>query len=311
MLVPEPSGNLMRMMLKEQDAENLHAVSKEEHADIHQFKDISTKNRGMKKKKKKKKEIVPEEERTTVLVTRSESTVENGVSRTKEKILLPESVIAGSTPVKAKLTPMPKEIANMKDQLGNIIKVPEELLDTFMQVYKDSSTEISKDFLSKIAPVYLAFDDAMSFSTVAMRDGLSFDTEIDLEIVPLLEWVTRLAALEKFLTMMPISKELKDKFMSLSTFKAVEKCFQKKFGGFEKDAVSTDNKVAGIVTSIGTGKQTQIPDSREKMYNMLDGLQRMADASKRGQTVNVSKRAKQSTTDARPPIGAAMMKKKR
>lgn len=166
----------------------------------------------------------------------------------REMILLPNKT-QGDVPSQPKLKSFPNDTDKIKDLLGNIVKIPKSQLDQFMALFKQSSADISSTFLEQIAPVLLSFEDAMNYSTVALRDGLSYDGEIDLEILPMLEWVTRLTVLEVYINKLPISDTTKMLFLRLCAIKAVDKAFlTKNISGI---TTNVDNKVAGIVTSLG------------------------------------------------------------
>lgn len=180
----------------------------------------------------------------------------------KEVILFPEKNNLDS-PKKSKLKKATKEVEKMQDKLSNIIKVPKEQLDNFMSIYNKSSSSLSSEFLSSIAPVFLSFEDAMNYSTVALRDGLSYDGEIDLELMPLLEWAARLNTFELYLKQLTsLSEDTKSRLIRLSTSRAVEKAFSSRpnLTGYG----NTSNKVAGIVTSLGTTEKERKANSALK-----------------------------------------------
>ena len=195
----------------------------------------------------------------------------------REVIMFPEKTSSDS-PRKSKLKHAPKEIEKMQEQLSNIVKVPKEQLDTFMDSYNASSKNISTIFLKSIAPQFLAFEDAMNYSTVALRDGLSYDGEIDLELLPLLEWSTRLNTLEIFLsTLKSMSKGTKDRIIRYSTIKAIEKVFNSK-QSFNQSMSATHNKVAGIVTSLETKDTTKVKSAVDLINNLKQSANKAKDA---------------------------------
>jgi hypothetical protein len=193
--------------------------------------------------------------------------------RTREVIMFPEKQNFDS-PKKSKLNKASREIEAMQGKLSNIVKVPKEQLDTFMQVYNDSSKNISTEFLASIAPTFLAFEDSMNYSTVALRDGLSYDGEIDMELAPLLEWATRLNVLELFLTQLTsLSEETKTRIVRLATMRAVEKAFMSK--GPAGGLTGTHNKVAGIVTQLTSGAE------KTKTRKALETVQKLKQSADR------------------------------
>jgi hypothetical protein len=176
----------------------------------------------------------------------------------KETIYIPEKT-SSDVPKAAKLGRLPKEVEKIQGKIDNLVKVPKEQLDQFMQVYTDSSKGIANDFLTRIAPVFLSFEDAMSYSTVALRDCLSYDGEIDLEILPLLEWAARISVLATFLDKLGLPYVYKKRFMQLSIAKAVEKAFLTKNSMLGTTVgISAQNRVAGIVNT--PNKTTTTPN---------------------------------------------------
>jgi hypothetical protein len=194
--------------------------------------------------------------------------------KSREVILFPEKTNLDA-PKKSKLKTATKEISSMQDKLTNIVRVPTEQLDTFMNSYNMSSSRVSKEFLGTIAPAFLAFEDAMNYSTVALRDGLSYDGEIDLEILPLLEWATRLNTFEVFLeNLTSLSITTKKRILRVATIKAIEKAFTTKTSSSMLYGAN-NNKVAGIVTSLDEERQVKVKqamDSVSKLKKLSDGV---------------------------------------
>jgi hypothetical protein len=133
----------------------------------------------------KMKKLLLVDEKPVVRKKKITAEVLTAVSKKKKKkkirevIMFPEKQNFDA-PKKSKLNKASKEIEKMQGKLSNIIKVPKEQLDTFMEVYNSSSKNIATEFLASIAPTFLAFEDSMNYSTVALRDGLSYDGEIDM-----------------------------------------------------------------------------------------------------------------------------------
>jgi hypothetical protein len=194
----------------------------------------------------------------------------------REVIMFPEKTNSES-PKRSKLNKASKEVSAMQDKLTNIIKVPKEQLDTFMEVYNNSSKGISTQFLASIAPVFLAYEDAMNYSTVALRDGLSYDGEIDLELAPLLEWAARIATLEVYLNALTaMSDETKSRFLRLAVSRSVEKAFATKGG--PAGLTGTHNKVAGIVTTLQPGSNAK--NKVKKAIETVNSLKRVSETVK-------------------------------
>jgi hypothetical protein len=207
------------------------------------------------KKKKKKKVIAP-----------------------KEVIMFPEKTNS-ETPKKSKLSKATKEIEKMQGKLSNLVKVPKEQLDTFMEVFTKASTDISGEFLRSIAPVFLSYEDAMNYSTVALRDGLSYDGEIDMEIIPLLEWSVRLNTLEVFLSKLTsMTEETRLRIIRFATIRAMDKAFNVKNTGLGMP--NTHNKVAGIVTT----RDKETPNKNLKALETVKRLNRIAKLAKEKNT---------------------------
>jgi len=207
----------------------------------------------------------------------------------KEVVMLPDKTTSDSPKVN-KLKALPKDAEVIQKDLSNLVKIPKKQLDNFMEIYAKSSKKLSSEFLERIAPVFLSYEDAMNYSTVALRDGLSYDGTIDFELIPLLEWATRIATLEIFLENLKMPKETKDRFINLTILKAIDKAFSmKSVNPFVPSSV--DNKVAGIVTPLG-----------EIDRKNLENLKKLAD---------LSKRVKHNYTDTRPVAGVMKKKSKR
>lgn len=195
----------------------------------------------------------------------------------REVIMFPEKQNSDS-PKKSKLNKAPKEVTKMQSKLTNIIKVPKKQLDTFMEKYDSSSKDISSEFLATIAPAFLAFEDAMNYSTVALRDGLSYDGEIDLELSPLLEWSARLNTLELFLkTLTSLSTATKDRIVRYATIKAVDKAFNTRSNPMGN---TVGNKVAGIVTTLANPDEKKIKKSLELVNKVQDAARLSKNSAK-------------------------------
>lgn len=208
--------------------------------------------------------------------------------KVKNDLLLPDSSYSDS-PKKAKLSKPSKEVSKISE-LANLVRVPEEQLDTFMNKYEGTTAKVAGSFLADIAPVFLAFENAMSYSTVAMRDGLSFDNEIDLEIMPLLEWSTRICTFELFLKELPLSEAYRELLLKNVIFKAVDRCFSEKKKPLLGYADS-DNRVAGVVTSM----------NKEKAEKAIQGLKDLANkASTRYGTIAPKKIVRETTVQTLP-----------
>jgi hypothetical protein len=219
-----------------------------------------------------------------------------------QRVMLPESE-SKDNPKKARLVKPNREIPGI-DKMANVIKVPEEQLDSFMERYESATSKVSSEFLSSVAPVFLAFENAMSYSTVAMRDGLSFDNEIDLEIMPLLEWSTRICTLEIFLKELPLDEVYRDRIIRNVILRAVEKCFGEKRKGLMGHA-DTENRVAGIVTSM----------NKEKADKAIQGLKDLAhkvNTRYAPQSQHAKRQRRQSTVEQTTvPTGSVRTKGKR
>ena len=189
---------------------------------------------------------------------------------TKEVILIPEKTLS-DVPKKSKLGKLPREAEKIKGKISNIVKIHQKQLDSFMKKFNQSSSSMSSQFLETIAPAFLAHEDAMNYVTVALRDGLSYDGEIDLEILPMLEWAARISYLAVFLENINMPEDVKNRYLRLSTSRAVEKAFTTKHSPYTK-INGADGKVAGIVTSIS--------DDSKKVKNSLELVKKLQDKAK-------------------------------
>jgi hypothetical protein len=202
---------------------------------------------------------LPKSARKKAIVKAKLIKLANKKKEKSEVVYLPEK-ITSDTPKRSKLTRLPKEAENIKSKLDNIIKVPKDQLDTFMKSFNTSSKFISSEFLKNIAPVFLSFEDAMNYSTVALRDGLSYDGEIDLELMPILEWAARLATLDVFMSKLKMTESLKTRFLNLCVNRIVEKAFTIKYTP-SYSVRGSDTKIAGIVKSLDTTKRNKTQDN--------------------------------------------------
>jgi hypothetical protein len=230
----------------------------------------------------------------------------------KERIMMSNPTLGG-VPLKAALTELPNEVERLTSKISNIVEVPEEQINTFIENYTTSTKNGTQFFMERVAPVFLSFEEAMSISSIAMRDGLSLDNEVDLEISPLLEWTARLSTLEHFLNQFPLSEPLRNQFMRLCVSRAVDKCFtHNKFKNSLLDSTANvDNRVAGIMTSLrpdisNEAKHKLHEQQLKKAETVMDNLHKMAGAAKKSTTQRP--KTNMSTTDVFP---AAYSPKKR
>lgn len=202
----------------------------------------STPARSKKKKRKPTKEVVDKKSAPKTTAKKK---------KIKKHIYIPEPEPLDSydyKPKRSKLRAPGKRLKKALEDVENVVEIPKEQLDVFMNTLTSSSTDMAKLFLEQIAPVLLSFEQAMQYSSIALKEGLSYPNTIQLDLEPMIEWGAKLAFLNEFLLRLPLKPYYRRKYMEMTMVMAVQAAFKQRPDGGSGFA-NLEGKV-GMVTSM-------------------------------------------------------------
>lgn len=154
---------------------------------------------------------------------------------------------------------LPKE-AKMLGDMYNLYKVPENQIKKILEKVEANASTISDNFLSSIVTSFLGYDQAMTYSQVALRDGAGIDIEVETDVENLIGWVCRLSLMYHVIKMQPLPNTYKSLIFKSMIKHGMEKAFSSRSGGAlgELRSLQQTDLTGQVVRSRVPGKQREI-----------------------------------------------------
>lgn len=116
----------------------------------------------------------------------------------------------------------PEREAESRLPVENLITYEKEDIDRVQEKAKSLTSSIQKRLLEEGAALLISYDDASSFASAVLKDGLGIDVEIDSSVSEAISQMLRLNMISAYMDQMSLPDPIKARFMRVLTEKIAE-----------------------------------------------------------------------------------------